>query len=347
MSNSEVENTTKQEKISAYAAIGVGQALQSYEYIPKELGSLEIEIAISHCGICHSDLHLIKNDWSVSLYPLVPGHEIIGTVARIGSAVGNLRVGQRVGVGWFAGACFECEMCRLGEENLCAAAQATCVGREGGYATRVRVDFRFAFLIPDSLPSEYAAPLLCAGITVFAPLHRHGLNKATRLGVVGIGGLGHLALQYGHTMGCHVTAFSSSAAKAEEAKRLGADEFVDTSPKGAVAGRANTCDFLLSTVPADLPWGDYVNVLRPNGRLCIVGAPANDLKLSAFPLIVGQKSVVGITVGSNSEMRQMLAFSAQHNVRPQIEMFSMPEVNQALERLRQNQLRYRAVLANQ
>ena len=180
--------------IDAYAAMGAGQAVQPIRSPSKDLGPLEVEIAVTHCGICHSDLHLIDNDWGVTVYPLVPGHEIVGIVARVGGEVADLRKGQRVGVGWLAGACMNCEQCRAGRENLCRQTQPTCVGRRGGYAERVIVDARFAAPIADSLASEYAAPLLCAGITVFAPLRRHGLKPGSRVGVVGIGGLGHLAI---------------------------------------------------------------------------------------------------------------------------------------------------------
>jgi uncharacterized zinc-type alcohol dehydrogenase-like protein len=330
----------------AFAAMRAGNALQAHEYEPGTLDSMEVEIQISHCGMCHTDLHLIDNDLGLSTYPLVPGHEIVGVVSQLGANASGLRIGQRVGVGWLAGACFICEQCTAGRDNLCATGQPTCVGREGGYATDVRVDSRLAFPIPDALPSEFAAPLMCGGITTFAPLLRHGIGGASRLGVIGIGGLGHLALQFGHALGCHVIAFSSSPRKASEAKRFGADEFVATGQAGALSAYAGSCDFLLSTVTADLSWKDYVEVLRPGGKLCILGIPEHDLQIPALPLILGQKSVVSSVIGSRSEMQTMLEFSARHSIRPQVELFPMHEVNRALDRLRANQLRYRAVLAN-
>lgn len=332
--------------VCAYAAMRAGAALEPYAYASPELGAMDVDIEISHSGICHSDLHLIDNDWGVSSYPLVPGHEIVGTVSRVGTAVAELREGQRVGVGWLAGACLECAQCRRGEENLCRQAQPTCVGREGGYATRIRVDSRFAVVIPDSLSSEAAAPLLCAGITVFAPLRRAALKTEAFLGVIGIGGLGHLAIQYGKAMGCRVIAFSGSAAKAAEAQRFGAERFVVTSKRGALDAEAGSCDFLLSTVPADLPWTAYLNLLKPNGSLCIVGASPGEFKVPVVALIDGQKNVGGSAVGSNAEMRAMLKFSAEHNIAPMVELFEMKDVNRALDRLRGNHLRYRAVLTN-
>lgn len=333
--------------INAYAAMLAGQSLQPHKYVPKDLDPMGVEIQISHCGMCHTDLHLINNDFGMSAYPLVPGHEIVGIVSQVGGGETGLGVGQRVGVGWLAGACFVCEQCAAGRDNLCPKGQPTCLGREGGYATHVRIDSRFAFPIPDPIPSEVAAPLLCAGITVFAPLLRHGVSGASRLGVIGIGGLGHLALQYGRALGCHVTAFSSTPAKASEAKRFGADEFVATGKAGALDSRANSCDFLLSTVTADVPWKDYLSVLRPGGRLCIVGVPQHDMLIPALPLILGQKSVVSSVVGSRSEIQIMLEFSARHRITPQIELFPMHEANRALERLRTNKMRYRAVLTNE
>jgi alcohol/geraniol dehydrogenase (NADP+) len=342
MSPSQISNGN----INAYAAMQAGQPLQPYGYAPKDLDPMAVEIQISHCGMCHTDLHLINNDFGISAYPLVPGHEIVGVVSQVGGKATELSVGQRVGVGWLAGACFVCEQCAAGRDNLCPKGQPTCLGREGGYATHVRVDSRFAFPIPDNLASEVAAPLLCAGITVFAPLLRYGVAGASRLGVIGIGGLGHLALQYGRALGCHVTAFSSSPAKASEAKQFGADEFVATGKAGALEAHANSCDFLLSTVTADVPWKDYLSVLRPGGRLCIVGVPDHDIQIPALPLILGQKSVVSSVVGSRSEIQVMLDFSSRNRIAPLIELFPMHEANRALDRLRTNKMRYRAVLTN-
>jgi uncharacterized zinc-type alcohol dehydrogenase-like protein len=339
-----VPSDNNSSEIDAYAAMSAGERLQPYRFTPPDLGPNDVEIAVTHCGICHSDLHLIEDEWGMSAYPLVPGHEVVGTVTQAGSGVSGLTPGQRVGVGWQAGADLTCETCASGYENLCASAQPTCVGREGGFADRIRVDSRFAFPILDALSSEHAAPLLCAGITVFAPLARHGVGEGTRLGVIGIGGLGHLALQYGRAMGAHVTAFSHSPAKRDEAMGLGAHAFVDMS--GGLEAHAGSCDFLLSTVSADLPWADLIGALKPNGTLCIVGVPASEVHFPAFPLIAGQRGVVGSAIGSPAEIRAMLEFSARHGVAPRIERFPMDEVNAALDRLRANRLRYRAVLEN-
>lgn len=324
-----------------------GEALRPYRYAPGELEPSEVEIAITHCGICHSDLHLIENDWGVSSFPLVPGHEIVGRVTRAGSEAARVRVGQRVGVGWLAGSCMSCDACRGGNENLCAQALPTCVGRAGGYASHVRIDARFAAPIPDSLPSEVAAPLLCAGITVFAPLSRRGLNGNSRVGVVGLGGLGHLAVQYARAMGCAVTVFSTTAGKEDQARRFGADRFVNTTRGDSLAPEKNTCDFILATVPVGPPWAEYVNILRPNGALCIVGASPGEVSVPVFPLIEGQKSIGGSAIGSNAEITSMFRFSAQHAIAPMTELYAMREINEVLDRLKKNLVRYRAVLVNE
>jgi uncharacterized zinc-type alcohol dehydrogenase-like protein len=305
-----------------------------------------VELGISHCGICHSDLHLINDDWGSSRYPLVPGHEIIGTVTRHGSAVTHLKPGQRAGVGWQRSACGECEYCRRGDDNLCAQSQATCVGHHGGFAAAIVTDARFAFPIPEAIASAEAAPLLCAGITVFSPLRRHGVGPGVRVGVLGIGGLGHLGLQFAARLGASVTALSSSAAKAEDARRFGAAEFLDTSDAAAMQRSRRSLDYILSTVNVDLPWKEYLKLLRPDGKLCFVGAAPSDLGLRAGDFISGQKTVTGSNIGGRAMMADMLAFAAEHGVRPKIEGLPMKDVNAALEHVAANRARYRMVLEN-
>lgn len=333
--------------IDAFAAMRQGAALRPYRYARDDLGPCDVAIAITHCGICHSDVHLLDNDWNVTSYPFVPGHEIVGTIIATGSEVARSRIGERVGIGWLAGSCMECPQCLGGNENLCRQSRATCVGRHGGYATEVCADGRFAVPIPDALPSEYAAPLLCAGITVFAPLHRAGLKSNSRVGVVGLGGLGHLAVQYAKAMGSAVTVFSTTAAKAEEAHRIGADRFVTLDRRNSTVAEAGTCDLILATAPVDLPWVEYLRALKPNGGLCIVGAAPGEIKIPAVELIDGQKNICGSAVGSNHEIREMFQFSVQHGITPTIELYPMKEVNRALERLRKNRMRFRAVLVNE
>ena len=330
--------------IDAYAAPHAGAMLEPFQYASNELGPMEVEIAVSHCGICHSDVHLIDNDWGVSAYPLVPGHEIVGVASRVGAVVTHLSSGQRVGVGWLAGSCMNCQQCVNGNENLCRQARPTCVGRHGGYAPTVVADARFAIAIPDVLPSELAAPLLCAGVTVFAPLKRQRLMKSARVGIVGLGGLGHLAVQFAKAMGYDVTVISRSANKQDDARALGADRYVDSAAHGALSAAANSCDLVLSTVPVSLAWPLYLNMLKPNGHLCIVGASPGELCVPAFALIDGQKIIGGSAVGSNRELAEMFRFAAEHRIAPRVERFALNDVNAALARLRNGQTRFRAVL---
>jgi uncharacterized zinc-type alcohol dehydrogenase-like protein len=317
-----------------------------FHYDPGELGPREVEISVTHCGICHSDLHLIANDWGVSQYPFIPGHEIVGTIATMGSEVKSLKVGQRVGLGWQSNSCGVCEWCMRGLENLCPNAECTCVHRNGGYAESVRANARFVLPIPDALESEQAAPLLCAGITVYNPMRIHGVNPSSRVGIVGIGGLGHLAIQFARVFGAEVTAFSTSPDKEEEARALGAHHFVNSRESKAIKEMAGTQDFILSTVSADQEWGTYMQTLRPTGTLCLVGVPPSPLSMHASPLINGRLTVSGSPIGSPSRLREMLDVAARHGVKAKIESFPMAKANEAIEKVRKNKVRYRAVLVN-
>jgi uncharacterized zinc-type alcohol dehydrogenase-like protein len=333
-------------QIQGLAAHAAGAELLPFRYDPGELGPRDVEIEISHCGICHSDLHLITNDWGISHYPFIPGHEIIGNVSAVGAEVRSLKTGQRVGLGWQSNSCGQCEWCTRGMENLCPQSEATCVRRHGGYATRVRANLRFVFPIPDALESENAAPLLCAGITVYSPLRSHAVNPSSRVGVIGIGGLGHLAVQFARVFGAEVTAFSTSPAKEQEARALGAHRFVNTRETRALKEISGSLDFILSTVNADQDWGIYIQALRPTGTLCFVGVPPSPVTLQAFPLISGIRTVTGSPIGSPSRIREMLDVASRHGVKAQTELFAMAKANEAIEKVRKNKVRYRAVLAN-
>jgi uncharacterized zinc-type alcohol dehydrogenase-like protein len=333
-------------EIHGFGVHAAGAQLVAYKYDPGALGANEVEIKISHCGVCHSDVHLIDNDWGISKYPFIPGHEIVGTVVGVGSAVKDRTMGERVGVGWQANSCGICEWCRQGEEQLCAKAQPTCVGRNGGFADKVRVNSRFAVPIPEALESENAAPLLCAGITVYSPLRNHGVRPSSRVGVIGIGGLGHLGIQFAKAFGAEVTAFSTSKDKEEEAKELGAHNFVNTRDTGALKKVAGAFDLLLSTVAADQDWQAYVAALRPKGMLCIVGASATPMQIAGPSLISLEKAVSGSNTGSPQDLVEMLDVAARHGVKAVTEKFVMAKANEAVAKVKKNQVRYRAVLAN-
>jgi len=332
--------------IHGLAAHAAGAQLLPYKYDAGELGENEVEIKISHCGICLSDVHLINNDWGMSKYPFIPGHEIVGTVTAVGGAVRDRQVGERVGVGWQADSCGVCEYCRQGDEHLCAQSQPTCVGRNGGYADAVRVNSRFAIPVPEQLESENVAPLLCAGITVYTPLRNHGVRPSSRVGVIGIGGLGHLGLQFARTFGAEVTAFSTSKDKEEEAKSMGAHHFVNTRDTATLKKMTGEFDLLLSTVSADQDWQAYINALRPKGTLCVVGVPPSPLQIQAFSLIGGQKNLSGSPIGSPRDLHEMLDVAARHSVKAITERFPMAKANDAVDKVKKNQVRYRAVLAN-
>jgi uncharacterized zinc-type alcohol dehydrogenase-like protein len=333
-------------RIQGLAAHAAGAEVLPYHYDPGTLGPHEVEIAITHCGICHSDLHLISNDWGVSHYPFIPGHEIIGTVAEVGDAVRLLAVGQRVGLGWQSNSCGECEWCSKGLENLCPASEGTCVHRNGGYADSVRANARFVIPIPDAIKSEAAAPLLCGGITVYNPLRAHCINPSSRVGIVGIGGLGHIAIQFARVFGAQVTAFSTSANKEEEARALGAHHFVNSRESKALKEVAGTMDLVLTTINADQDWGIYIQALRPTGTLCFVGVPPSPVSVHAFPLISGHKTITGSNTGSPWQLKEMLDVAARHGVKAQVELFPMAKANDAIDKVKKNKVRYRAVLAN-
>jgi Zn-dependent alcohol dehydrogenases len=333
-------------QIQGLAVHAAGAELLPFRYDPGKLGSQEVEIAITHCGICHSDLHLISNDWGISHYPFIPGHEIIGTVAAKGNEVKGLELGQRVGLGWQSNSCGRCDWCMRGLENLCPDSEATCVHRHGGYANSVRANSRFVIPVPDGLPSEQAAPLLCGGITVYSPLRTHGINPSSRVGVVGIGGLGHMAVQFARVFGAEVTAFSTTAAKEAEARALGAHNFVNSRDTKSMKEIAGSLDFILNTANADQDWSNYVQALRPQGTLCFVGVPPSPVSLHAFPLIAGQRTISGSPIGSPFSIREMLDIAARHGVKATTELFPMAKANEAIEKVKKSKVRYRAVLAN-
>ena len=318
--------------IHAFAALHARAALAPFTYEPQPLGPEDVEIAISHCGICHSDVHIVDGDWG-EVFPAVPGHEIIGTVV----AGTGFAPGQRVGVGWQRDSCGTCTWCREGEEELCPANQATCMGHFGGFADRIRVNRRFAVPIPDSLDSESAAPLLCGGITVFSPLRRYAA-PGCRVGVIGIGGLGHLALQFARAMGCEVTAFSRSADKEAEARHFGAHHFVTGVPiRGSL-------DLVLNTAHAVPALDAFMVGLGPRGVYCQLGAAPEPLVVPAMALIGGRRSVCGSANGSPGAIRDMLAFAAGHGIAAHTEAAPMERAEEALNRTRRNLARYRMVL---
>jgi uncharacterized zinc-type alcohol dehydrogenase-like protein len=333
-------------EIHALAARQPRGKLEPFSYDPGPLGDAQVEIEVQYCGICHSDLSMLNNEWQFTQYPFVPGHEAIGKVAAVGRDVRTVRVGQTVGLGWNAGSCLHCRQCLSGNHNMCESLEQTIVGRPGAFATRVRCHWAWAEPIPEALDAAKAGPLLCGGITVFNPLLQCVVRPTERVGVIGIGGLGHLALQFLNKWGCHVTAFTSSASKADEARGTGAHQVVDTHSAEQLARVAGSFDFILSTVNADLDWAAYLNALAPKGRLHVVGVPPQPLALPAFPMIAGQRSVGGSPSGPPSAVAAMLDFCARHAIAAITEEFPMSQANEALAHLAAGKARYRVVLRN-
>jgi len=330
-------------KVEAYAAHEAKGELKPFEYQMDPLEKDEVIIDVSHCGICHSDLSMLNNDWGMSAYPFVPGHEVVGKISQKGDNVHHLQIGQTVGLGWFSRSCMTCEDCMSGDHNLCVNSEMTIVGRFGGFANKVKAQSTWVIPIPEGINLRSAGPLFCGGITVFNPIIQSNLSGLHHVGVVGIGGLGHMALSFLNAWGCEVTAFSTSADKAEEANRLGAHNFVNIKEADALGKLANTFDLILVTSNVDLNWDAYINALKPKGRIHIVGA-VGQVTYTHFPVLAGQKMLTGSPLGSPINTKRMLEFIQRHNIEPIIESFPLKTVNEAMEKLRSGSPRYRLVL---
>ncbi|MFM8886562.1 MAG: NAD(P)-dependent alcohol dehydrogenase, partial [Chthoniobacterales bacterium] len=305
--------------IKAYAAKSAGAPLEPFEFTPKPLGDEEVDVAVDYCGICHSDLSMLHNHWGMTQFPFVPGHEISGRVVAAGPKAKNLKVGDRVGIGWSSASCMSCPDCMSGDQNLCASNEGVMVGRHGGFAERVRAHWAWTVPIPDALDPAKVGPLFCGGITVFNPIVQCGVQPTDRVGVVGVGGLGHLAVQFLNKWGCDVTAFSSSPSKSEELRKLGAHHVVDSRDPGQLKPLARSLDFILVTVNVPLDWNAYIETLAPRGRLHYVGAVLEPLNVGVFPLLLGQRSISASPLGSPTTTADMLDFCARHNIAPVVE----------------------------
>lgn len=330
----------------ACAAPAKGAKLEPFEFDPGPLRDEQVEIHVEFCGVCHSDLSMLDNDWGDTVYPFVPGHEVAGRVAAAGAGVKGLKIGQRVGLGWTSESCMACAQCLSGNHNLCATREATIVKRHGGFADRVRCHWAWAVPLPDALDSRSAGPMFCGGITVFHPLLQCHVLPLNRVGVIGIGGLGHLALQFFNKWGCEVTAFTTNPAKHAEAMKMGAHHVVNPRDAAQLTKIAGSLDFILSTVDQSLPWDAIVGALAPQGRLHVVGGVLEPIPVAAFSLIGGAKSVSGSPLGSPFNTARMLDFAARHQIQPQVEVFPMSQANEALDHLRAGRARYRVVLQN-
>jgi len=333
-------------KIRGYAAMKAGGKLEAFEYDAGELGSEQVEIKVSHCGICHSDLSMLNNEWMMTEYPFVGGHEVVGEIVALGENAKGLKVGDKVGLGWNSETCMHCDQCLSGFQINCPNLEATIVERHGGFADRVRCHWAWAEKLPEGLDASKAGPLFCGGITVFNPFVQNEIKPTDKVGIVGIGGLGHLALQFADKWGCEVTAFSTSPDKADEAKGLGADYLVDTRSDEELEKLKGKFDMILTTVNVPLNWDLYFQALAPKGNLHIVGAVLEPIPVISFNLIMHQKSLSGTATGSPDVVRKMLEFCTRHKIEPVIEDFKMSEINEAFEHLENGKPRYRIVLEN-
>ncbi len=331
--------------VTGYAAMAQGQVLVPFTYEQSALGEHDVRVSVTHCGLCYTDIHGIDNYYGVATYPFVPGHEIVGYVSEIGKAASSLKVGDRVGIGWLGRSCGECEWCKIGEEQLCVdIVQAGTWVPYGGFASSVVADSRFTYLIPDAMQSEVAAVLLCAGIAVYNPLRLYGKQNAQKIGIIGIGGLGHLAIQFAHALGYEVTVISSSPTKKEEALAFGADHFVASDDKTTFQKLEFSFDLLLCTAHGNINWEWLLTILKKRGKLVLVGFP--DVAFNSTDLIVHELAITGSFLSNRATMREMLSFAQEHDIKPWVELMPMSKVNEAIERLKHNKARYRIVLIN-
>jgi uncharacterized zinc-type alcohol dehydrogenase-like protein len=307
------------------------------------LGIGDVEVVVEHCGLCHSDLSVFNNEWGISQFPAILGHEVIGRVTAMGPDAKGIKIGERVGVGWNSGSCMHCHQCMSGNHHLCAQVQATIIGHRGGFASHIRSHWAWTIPLPERLNFAESGPLLCGGITVFAPLAMYA-RPTDRVGIIGIGGLGHMAVKFAAAYGCEVTAFTSSERKFEEAKGFGANHVVSSKDSAAIRKLGGSFDLLISTVNVKLDWDAMISTLAPNGRLHIVGAVLEPIPVAAFSLIPQQRSVSGSPTGSPAAIRTMLDFASRHNIAPQTEHFPMSKLNEAFARLESGNARYRIVL---
>ena len=333
-------------KVSGYAASGPHEKLKPFSYEMGELGAEQVDIRVINCGICYTDLSMIKNDWGMTTYPIVPGHEIIGEVVAAGNAVKNVKVGDKVGLGWFSGSCMSCHECMDGAHHLCTSAEFTIGGRHGGFADFVRSHWSWAIPLPEGIDLDKAGPLLCGGITVFNPIILAGVKATDKVGVIGIGGLGHLALKFLNKWGCEVIAFSSNPDKKKSIMEMGATQVVDSRNPEELAKIAGSLSFILNTTNVTLDWNSYLAALAPRGKFHNVGAVLEPMAIPAFSLITGEKSVAGSPLGSPALTRTMLEFCLRHDIYPITEEFPMSQVNEALQHLESGKARFRIVLKN-
>jgi len=340
-------------QVKAFGTNSAAEPLSPFNFSRREPLEHDVEIDILYCGVCHSDLHTARNEWQNTLYPCVPGHEIVGKVTRVGKSVTKFKPGQNVGVGCLVDSCRTCESCRAGLEQYCQVGFIGTYNGEdklsgghtfGGYSTAIVVHEDFVLRLPENLDLAATAPLLCAGITTYSPLRHWKVGKGQRVGIVGLGGLGHMGVKLAHAMGAHVVLFTTSAGKAGDAKKLGADEVVVSKDAAAMEKEIGKYDFILDTVSAQHDINVYLNLLKRDATLVQVGAPEQPLPLAVFSLIFARRNFAGSLIGGIPETQEMLDFCGKHNITSDIEVIPMQKINEAYERMLKSDVKYRFVI---
>jgi len=332
-------------QVVGYATKEVGGALNLFAYAPPKLGEHDVQVAVTHCGVCHTDIQAINDYYGITPFPFVPGHEIVGFISEVGTQVSNLKEGDRVGIGWQARSCGECEWCQKGETQLCMKIEDTTVMVPyGGFSTSVVADHRFVYPLSSSMPAEVAAVLMCAGVTVYSAMQTHITRPDLTVAILGVGGLGHLAIQFAHAFGCEVTAMSSSPDKQEQALGFGANHFILSNDRGSMQQVEYGYDLLFCTANNGIHWSQLLMSLKKRGKLVMLGFP--DIELNSTNLVAHELSITGSLIGNPSRMRTMLSFAQDHNIKPMVELMPMSQVNTALQIVKENKARYRIVLVN-
>lgn len=337
---------------AAYAAQSATDPLTPWTFDRKEPAANEVLIDIAYCGVCHSDLHFVRNEWGFSVYPMVPGHEIVGHVKQVGAGVTRYKVGDRVGVGCMVDSCRTCESCQAGEEQYCEKGSTFTYNGQlpdgsityGGYSTQITVKEDFVVRVPENLPLDAAAPLLCAGITTYSPLRHFGVKPGMKVAVLGLGGLGHMGVKFAKAMGAEVTVLSQSERKRADALAMGADHYLAMNAEGVFEENASRFDFLLDTVSAPHDYNAYLGLLRRDGRMVLVGVPPEPTPVAAFPLIIARRSLSGSLIGGIRETQEMLDFCGEHGIVCEIELIQMAQINEAYDRMVKSDVRYRFVI---
>lgn len=342
-------------QVCGYAAPKAKAPLIPYSFERREPRDNDVMVDIQYCGICHSDIHQVRDEWGASTFPLVPGHEIVGTVSQVGTKVTRYKVGDRVGIGCFVDSCRECDACQRGLEQYCLEGatltyndiekyKGSKTQTQGGYSNKIVVDENYVLLIPDNLPLDKAAPLLCAGITLYSPLMHWNVSQGKKVAILGLGGLGHMGVKIAHALGAEVTVLSHSLKKEEEGKRMGADKFYATSDPMTFEKLNGYFDLIINTVSIDLDWNQYLNLLALDGTMVVVGVPEKQIPIGAIPLIGARRSLAGSSIGGIKETQEMLEFCSKNNILCDIEIVPIQKVNEAYERVVNSDVRYRFVI---